>query len=171
MSLAALLACAACRKPAQAPAPRAAPAACAPLGEDTLDLAEAALLDGGADTLSLDDAGCRTYRVAWRDGGAARLELRQRGTLTYAREVAPGEVLDLIDADGDGVFERELFEKRDDAGRVAWSTTERRDAGVLRVREERVRLGLNRTVRERWVDGGWFVDSDSLGPSKPRLGP
>lgn len=170
MSLAVLFACAACRRPAPAPAP-AAPAACAPMGEDTLDLAEAALLDGGADVLALDDAGCRTFRVAWRDGGAARLELRQRGTLTYVREVARGEVLDFIDADGDGVFERELEERRDESGLVAWSTTERGDAGVHRVREERVRSGLNRTVREHWVDGGWVVDSESLGPSKPRLPP
>ena len=151
----------------------AQPGPCEPpplLPEDALDRAEAALLDGGQSELALDDAGCRTYRVAGRDGGTVRLELHgARGRPTYARELGAAVTLDFFDADGDGVFERELFEERDDAGWVRRGQLVRGDAGLRRYREERAGPYTRRVVREVWGDGGWVIESDAVEPRKPRL--
>jgi hypothetical protein len=141
------------------------------LAEDALDLAEAAIIDGGVKRVELDSLGCRVYRFAASDGGTVRLELVQRGRVTYAREVSARDTHDFVDGDGDGVFERELFETRDDAGWLSNGQLDRDDAGLRRVREERVTRTTKRTLRETWADGGWVVTSDAVGPKKPGVVP
>ena len=160
---------------AAAPVPAAPVDRCAglaPLAEDALDLAEAAIIDGGAKRVVLDPLGCRVYRLAAADGGTVRLELELGpGRVTYARDVSARVTHDFIDGDGDGVFERELLEMRDESGWLSSSQVDRDDAGLRRVRDERVTRTTRRTVREAWADGGWVVTSDIIGPRKPSVVP
>jgi hypothetical protein len=160
---------------ASAPMPDAAADRCAglpPLAEGALDLAEAAILDGGASRVVLDPFGCRVYRLAAADGGTVRLEFQlEPGRVTYAHELSAREVHDFIDREGDGIFERELVEIHDDAGWVSSSELDRDDAGLRRVRDERATRTTRRTVREVWADGGWVVTSDIVGPRKPSVVP
>lgn len=173
------LALAACERskpaPPAPPAPANAVDRCAglpPLGEDDLDLAEAAIIDGGTRRVVLDPQGCRVYQLIANDGGSLRLQFQLApGRVTYVRELSPALTLDFFDADSDGVFERELFEARDDAGVLTSGELDRDDAGMRRIHHERLSKTMRRTIRETWADGGWVVVSDVVEPRKPRILP
>lgn len=174
---------AACR-----PAPPAVPAeppkdwsACLnapPQESQVFDDAELAI-ERGASEVRMDARGCRVLRrlpspsdvrrtgleaVVARDGGALP-------ALVYVRDVGVDFTRDRIDAQGDGVFEVELYERNTDAG---WQESEQVKTGPegrRRIHESRLSDYLKRTVRDRWVDGGWVIESDVTEPIKPQVVP
>ena len=171
----ALLALAGCKQPETPDAGLRCPWP-ARTSEEELSAAEAAL-DRGESRVVLD--ACRAMRAGPTDGGFRRYELEVVRVVAqapvrvvpYARELAEGYERGFFDADGDGVFERELLERQDPSGWLERETLTRDDAGTRRVRELAERMGQKRTVRERLVDGAWRVESDTLGSAKPRVVP